>query len=51
MCGLCGAEDSLHGIGIGHLCLACVAQTIVVAACDLWPTMVSYKREFEQVVM
>ena len=50
-CGLCGAEDSLHGVGVGLLCLPCMAQTIVVGACDLWPSMISYCRAFEAEVL
>ena len=50
-CGLCGSLEDLYFASAGALCLGCFASVVSVAACDLWPDMVSYTAAFETAVL
>lgn len=47
-CGLCGDLESLYGVGVGFLCMDCIAFAVSLAASDLWPADVTYTAAFER---
>ena len=51
ICALCATTEALYIVGESLQCVDCIAHTVSVAANDLWPTMISYTREFEMTVL
>ena len=50
-CSACATTESLYILGTVFLCSGCLASAVSMAANDIWPDWVSYKREFERVLM
>ena len=50
-CRNCDAAECLYFVGRGQLCAGCVTLAVSLAANDLWPDLVSYKREFEEYLL
>ena len=51
-CGLCGALVDVYRLPGGEwICTDHLAASVSLAASDVWPTMVRYSAEFEDVLM
>ena len=50
-CAYCLDDRDVYQMGDKWICLDHIAQVVSLAACDIWPDLVSYKREFERVLM
>ena len=50
-CAGCTSTETLYIVGAIFLCVGCIAQTVSMAACDIWPDAISYSREFERVLI
>ena len=52
MCAFCGADRDVYQLGDGqYICEKHLAESVSLAACDVWPDLISYSRAFEQVLM
>ena len=49
-CAFCGAATNIYQLGAAWICADHLAESVALAACDVWPNMVSYSREFEAVI-
>ena len=49
-CGGCATSECLYIIGETLLCVGCIGAAVSLA-CTIWPDLVSYKRDFEKVLL
>ena len=50
-CAICGAVRNIYQLGDGEWVCVDHIGLVVSLACDVWPTDVSYSREFETAVL
>ena len=51
-CAICGAVRNIYQLGDGQwICTDHIGLVVSLAANDVWPDMVSYTRQFEDVLM
>ena len=50
-CAFCDSPVDVYQMGGKWICKDHVAFTVSLAANDIWPTLVSYKHEFEKVLL
>ena len=50
-CAFCGADRGVYQMDDKWICAAHLAASVSLAACDVWPDLVSYTREFERVLI
>ncbi len=49
-CAFCGGDRNIYQMGDKWICTDHLAASVALAACDVWPDLVSYSREFESVI-
>ena len=50
-CAFCDTDLTLYQMANKWICRDHVAFTVSLAANDIWPNLVSYKRDFEKVLL
>ena len=50
-CAFCGDDRDVYQMGDKWICTDHIGLVVSLAANDIWPELVSYKREFEKTVL
>ena len=50
-CAICGQLQDLYSVGGSWLCIDHIAECVGMAATDLWPDLIVYKKAFQDVLI